>query len=328
MKFAVYSDIHHAEETLEDSLNIEKAITDFCIDNNIKLVLFLGDRFKLRNVQGWVRDAVDKVWVDRLNKGIDMFCLVGQHDQYDKVGSHNSLEEFKVFDSRLIIVNEKKIYKLKGGIEVLGLPRGQEGSLCEEDFNGFSSEAELKLFCYHGFVNGVRLNDKIIAQGIDLKVENKVDYALFGDVHFSQIVKVGFAKRAFYVGNCRWQDKSDANLDKGFWYFDGKDFELQVISNLVPKIWEGTKDLLERVEIKSSDIVYLHLKEDEDINAFKKKCKKVYPLYDNEILLKNKKVRDFSYSGNIESNIAEYIDKVVEKDLREEVLLECKKFLI
>lgn len=137
MRILVYSDIHHGvmigklgrsglDLRIEDTLEIEKQITEICKKERIQRVIFCGDRFKSRNPPIWLINLVDRCWVERCREHIVIDALVGNHDSYRVINlgtsysylwnGWNGLEGVKIHDRPSI--------EMIGGLAIGFLPYG------------------------------------------------------------------------------------------------------------------------------------------------------------------------------------------------------------
>ena len=110
--FLVFSDLHAhnfkqfstvlpngVNSRLQNTLDIISQITQLCKDNKIEGVFFTGDLFHSRTKIDV--DVYSYTWYEmrKLAQEVhgNLYILVGNHDQYSKIGDVHSLESFKDF---------------------------------------------------------------------------------------------------------------------------------------------------------------------------------------------------------------------------------------
>ncbi len=266
LRAVVYSDIHHSAERIDDTLKVENQITDYCIKNGIKLVLFLGDRFKFRNPKGWIRDAVDRAWVQRMSQGISMITLVGQHDQYEKSRRLNSYNSFDVFKQNGIrAVDEDAVVDLMDGKKLFGqIHAVSYGSLGKylaavNDGKIIVDKKLLNIFVMHDMIKGARVSGEsdYTTSGLDKEFLEKFDLVLCGDIHLPQQLEFEHAKGG-YVGSALQLTKADIGSDRGF---------LDVTCSVLAKGEKAVKWMF--VKSNAPDFIEVNVDDIQDIQKYK-----------------------------------------------------------
>lgn len=93
-------------------LNVLDEVRFLCHHHEVDVVFFLGDMFHSRTkVDVDVFGATWNAWRDIAGEVEDLYILVGNHDQYNKVGSVHSLEPFREFAT---VIDQPMIERVKG----------------------------------------------------------------------------------------------------------------------------------------------------------------------------------------------------------------------
>lgn len=155
MKFLVFSDLHaHNHEQfsrrlksgrnsrLQDCLNIIDQVNQIATEQKVDVVLFLGDLFHSRTKLDI--DVLTSV-VDRMNylgQCHKTVALVGNHDQYTKVGEINSLSTLKHVD----VISSPEI-KTFGAVKIAFYPHTVDVPAMKDWINKLDSSVDM--FCFH-----------------------------------------------------------------------------------------------------------------------------------------------------------------------------------
>jgi len=237
-KVICYSDIHHGtligklgsndvDLRVEDALDVERQVTQYCLDHGIDTVLFCGDRFRSRNPSVWLFNMVEEVWFDRADKGIETFALVGNHDQYRIVGhgsNYSVLWNKKVVSDRVHVIEQPSTITIKD--KAFGfVPFGY--SLCCADW-------KVDLIVFHDELQGFKDDRGYIGRsGFSTKeLRQTCKFFLSGHIHaFADVHGQGLIVGAPYQ-----MDMLDVGIRKGFLVFDTETFEHEFVETRVPKI--------------------------------------------------------------------------------------------
>lgn len=318
LRFVVYSDIHHSVERLEDTLKVEEQITNYCLENGVKLVLFLGDRFKWRNPQGWLRDIVDRKWVERLNKGIEIVTLTGQHDQYEKSGELHSYMTFNVFDKENITVVDKFLIFEFGHFILYCVSYGGFENYLKWVENSQLKKDCFNIFLMHGMIKGAKVSEEsdFITDGVDRENLEDFDLVLCGDIHLPQMLEFKKTKGG-YVGSVLQLTKADIGSERGFLdvtcSIDNgrKNVEWKFIKSSAPDFIEVDFDEIKNVEDYTNCFVYVKVKDldkkkEKTLMELKKVAKQVFVIQEKEVKTELKPV----VGKNIYEEIDLYLDSV------------------
>lgn len=223
----IYADIHVGtvvgklnESTgldyrVEDALKIERIITDYCMKNDITEVWFLGDRTKSRNTPTWLIDLIDVEWLRRVNLGITMRVLVGNHDVYRLVSQGNSYSSLWSGFHSCIIMSKPTVLTSATGVKIGFLPFGSSPDSVEtvdvlcfhDEIQGFMDDRGYKAPEGTHFSTGLRLED----------LERKCRTLLLGGHIHS---RVPFGSKGQYIGSPYQIDEMDIGSERGFYILD------------------------------------------------------------------------------------------------------------
>lgn len=337
LRLLAYSDIHHGVERLQETIRVEEQITDYCIKNSIKTVIFLGDRYKKRDPQGWVKDAVDDVLMKRSRLGIRMLVVVGNHDQYDKTREYTSCGSFGIFKVDNILVAEKHVTVEIGKFKIYLFPFGSFNA----DFKrGVLEQDSFNIFCGHGIIEGALASDSSdfrFKNGIKKEDLSDFDLVLCGDVHLPQRLEFAGSATGGYVGSVLQLTKADINSERGFldiecsigidgkkdmkWEFvksDASEFMEIDINQVTRRISDGEiddkyKGMVVYVKVSKFDASELRL-----VKELRKKAKSVFVVQEKEFV---ENVIEQKRSNNVKEDIENYIE-TVETGLDKEKLKE------
>lgn len=277
MKLLVYSDVHASPDRLHDVIATENWITKLAEEKSIDLVLFLGDRFKLRSPEGWLRDEMDKLIFDRDSRGIKSVYLVGNHDQYEKrQGSYTSYGAVRLFGKMLkntIVVDSVVGFRCKD-CEFYAYPYASAIALpTHQLYIGETTDVKFKIALVHGIVEGAVFSNNYMAQGAEIKwkalEDIGVQYVFAGDIHKKQVLQYKDKIFGFYPGAALALDKGDCNEEKGCMIVDTDKNEIKFVENPVaPKFLRFFSDNLKE---SRGAWVWVDAKEDVDVEMLKKK---------------------------------------------------------
>jgi len=255
-RVVVFSDIHHGtlvgklgsndvDLRISDALDVEDQVTKYCLENNIDTVLFCGDRFRSRNPSVWLFNMVEEKWFDRANVGIEMFALVGNHDQYRIVGhgsNYSVLWNKKAVSDKVHVIEKPSTISIKGRIFGF-IPYGY--SLWSEDW-------KVDLLVFHDELKGFKDDRGYVGRsGFGTKeLRRMCKFFLSGHIHaFADVHGQGLIIGAPYQ-----MDMMDVGIKKGFLVFDTDTYEHEFVETSVPKIVKI--DVTDDTDVvKESDVV-------------------------------------------------------------------------
>jgi DNA repair exonuclease SbcCD nuclease subunit len=279
----LYADIHHGitigklgssglDLRIEDTLEIERQITEYCLKNNIKTVIFAGDRFKSRNPDMWLVNLVDELWSRRSLKGIETYALLGNHDTY-KIVSHKS--------------NYSRLWGYSENVRIFSKPdltyewRGEDDDCISIGFLPYSCELEslkekVDLLIFHGCVKGFKDTRGYIPtdEGFELDgLREKCRFFVAGHMHsFEDIQGYGI-----YLGAPYQIDMLDAGSKRGWVVLDIENFNYEFVESFAPElvVIDNIKDIqkINENQVKGN---YMFCKVEKGIE---KDCKRILEEY-------------------------------------------------
>lgn len=93
---ALLKDTHLQESNIESNISVYNQTKDFCIDNEIKTIIHIGDVFNSRKSQPQIILTVFEEILDMLHENdLKMICVVGNHDKTDYDAKESFLAPFK-----------------------------------------------------------------------------------------------------------------------------------------------------------------------------------------------------------------------------------------
>ena len=243
-KALLVADIHHGvtigklgasglDLRLEDTLFLEEHITQFCVDEGIPLVIFLGDRFLTRNPPMWLVNKVDELWKRRIDLGIKCIALVGNHDCYRVVDygtSYSALWKgsgLSIVDKpRSVMLFDRKVGYLPFGYKLEELPGNDYDILFfHDEVQGFEDK------------RGFKARTGAFAKGLNLQeLEHKAKLVIGGHIHSHE----DFGTNCCYLGAPYQIDRLDIGKERGITLLDFEDLSMEFIPIDAPRLVELT----------------------------------------------------------------------------------------
>lgn len=234
MQYAILTDTHFgarndSQQFLDYFLEfIENQFIPECEKRNIKNILHLGDlmdrrKFVNYNTLNQVRERFLQKLQDR---GMTMWCLVGNHDTYYKnTNTINSLNE--LFGDRFtcFVPIDSPMELVLDGKKIAMVPWINKEN--EEQCHEFIKNTDASIICGHLELNGYEvLRGVKFDGGMDDNILRKFDRVLSG--HFHQRHR---KNNVHYLGTPYQITFSDLYEKKGFYIYDTETDELDFIEN-------------------------------------------------------------------------------------------------
>ena len=202
---------------LQNILNVLEEARQFCLAKKVDVIFFLGDMFHSRTkVVVDVFSATWLAWKSLAESVKKTFILVGNHDQYNKVGSIHSLEAFREFAT----VVDQPI--LSSYMETRFAMHPFTTKI--EEWKSFVAmlPSDLDFFFAHqglseAVVGAFDISIKAEVGYSDLPHE-KAQWILMGHYHKHQFI--GEEQRAGYIGSPLQHNMGERTEPKGFLYFE------------------------------------------------------------------------------------------------------------
>jgi len=269
-EFTVYSDIHYDEygfsgvdpqtkknNRLMDIASADTQITEFAKfcrqESRQHFILFLGDRFRKRNPQGYIRDLADQEMRRRAQLGIPQAILPGNHDFYEKSQykgtSYGVADIFKSELPGVMIMSAPRSYPTPySDVIIHALPSG-----CVMSDSSFDIDKnQTNILVLHDLLSGSIIDERsgrtqvssLSLSSIDLA---DFDFVLAGDVHIPQELKLKNT-RGWYIGSTVQINRSEVG-PRGWWkfYCDGEELKFDRFMPEVPML-QSFKGSLEESE--------------------------------------------------------------------------------
>jgi len=219
---------------LIDCLEVWDEIMNYARLKKIKNIIFIGDRFRSTNPEGYIRDLADEK-LKAMSDEFTLLCVVGNHDYYKKSSFYHSYGVAHIFKESfkgLILIDKPTVTPIthaSGHINFWGLPFGH--NLEELPLHESFDKNEFNVLLFHDDVVGTKYpSGHPVETGFDMNELTDFDLVLGGHIHLAQkfpTVKGG------YVGSVTQLKRDDAGIDKGFWHFKIDPEKKTVESNLI-----------------------------------------------------------------------------------------------
>lgn len=235
MRVAILTDTHFgarndSQQFLDYFLDfIENQFLPECEKQNIKNILHLGDLMDRRKFVNYsTLNQVREKFIQKLqDRGITMWCLVGNHDTYYKNTSEvNSLKE--LFSDRFpcfVPIEKPMVLDIFGGLKIGMIPWINKEN--QEESIDFIQKTDADIVCGHFELNGYEvLRGVKFDDGMDDKLFRRFDKVLSGHFH----IRHG-KNNVLYLGTPYQITFSDLNEKKGFYILDTETKDMEFIEN-------------------------------------------------------------------------------------------------
>lgn len=252
MRFLKFSDLHahnHSQysETLpngrnsrlQDCLNIIDQAIEVVDSQKIDDVFFLGDLFESRtkldiDVLTATFEAMRRLSL-KVGKG-HLWMLIGNHDQYNKVGGIHSVEAFKEIAQ---VIDVPQIRQINDGLKTITLAFYPHSSDVAGMKKWIQDMPEVDMFLFHQGVSEAAVGpyDMHIKTEISLAdlPLSKARLCIAGDFHKRQFLADG---KFHYIGSPLQLSFGERNDHKCFSLVDTSDWSVASIDTNAPKFFE------------------------------------------------------------------------------------------
>jgi DNA repair exonuclease SbcCD nuclease subunit len=235
--FSAYSTIlpNGMNSRLADCISCVQQVREYALENDITEILFLGDLFHERrhiNVQAF--NAVYDEIVKFKQLKLDLYMLVGNHDQASRDGTTHSLHG--LYD-KAHVIGEPKWISTKSGISILGIPYMEDKEQIKSLISQAPKYTKNRLFLGHLGVQGMRVgSDFVYSNPFDVSVDDlscsEFDRGFMGHYHEAmQEISSNF----MYVGAPLQHSWSDVGQERGFLVYDLDSDEVTMVPLKAPK---------------------------------------------------------------------------------------------
>ena len=273
MRFIVFGDIHLGtyigsvlDETglngrLIDGLKVWDEIEEYAVENNIKKVSFLGDRFRSSNPKGYIRDLADEK-LKRFATKFDFLCLVGNHDYYEKSSFYHSYGVAHIFKENLprLVMLDNPGNVVYDDVVFWGLPFGRK--MQEFDFTSFDKD-KCNILLFHDEVVGAKYSNGVLCRkGLFVDDLKRFDLVLGGHIHLAQEIP---GCNGGFIGSVTQLKKDDSDCLRGWWdiTIENKHIEIKKIESKAPKY------ILQEIKIDKGDEYKLFFQDKEWLSFLK-----------------------------------------------------------
>lgn len=245
MKICCIADIHlgmklygktdpvtHFNSRELNTLDNFRSVIDYCIDNDIKVLIIAGDTYHNSLPTPTLQDEVNKIIKYASDNGIHCLILAGNHDVSKLDTAVTALKPLDTFRINNVIHTKqfKDIRLTVDGEQVrfVFLPTYHTGEEIKSITDNIKYDGVPIVYIGHMTVQGAALNDWLIGTN-----ETYVDMACFkhdgvkatvlGHLHKPQILDE--EKMIFYTGSLQRLDFNEENQKKGFFVLDVSDKE-------------------------------------------------------------------------------------------------------
>jgi len=261
VKVVLFSDLHaHAftqfatilpngrNSRFQVILDVLQELTDFCQRRGVDVLIFLGDLFHSRTKIDV--DVYSETWTacKKLCEEVKhAYFLVGNHDQWSKVGDTHSLEAFKAFAT----VIDYPVLERVGDLSFAAHPFTTDIDEWK-DFVRLLPNS-LDFFFFHQGVSGATIGAFDISIKAEIAVEDlplaTTQYCFGGHYHRRQ--RFGVENRAGFVGSPVQHSMGERDdPPKGWLYFEDHTKEPAFIPSQTPRfvLYERGPDFLKTIQ--------------------------------------------------------------------------------
>ncbi len=280
MKILFFSDLHahpfkegHVLDNglnsrLVDCISAMEEIYEFALSQNIRHVCFGGDLFHTRRRVD--TSAINEVLavLSEYSDRIKSYFLVGNHDQYDKLGAIHALEPLEYIPNVEVIDKPKwvKLFVKKERVYIFAVPYIHDSKkFFEELKNGVAMLSALSYIhtpyligFFHVGIDGTKVGQGKYAYSIDSNIAlgdlqtNVWDTVMLGHYHTPQ----SLAKNVCYIGAQLQHGWADEGEQRGFLVLDTNTNKVtRFVLKGIPKFITVEHPIPDDLEIDSQDFV-------------------------------------------------------------------------
>jgi DNA repair exonuclease SbcCD nuclease subunit len=234
MKIAIINDTHFGARNdsplfLQYFMSFfEKQFFPYCKQNDIKIVLHLGDLMDRRKYVNFQTLAeVRKRFIQWFeDNNVELHCILGNHDTfYKNTNEINSIRELFHEKYQSVYLYEKPRLLELDGFNIAMIPWINKEN--EKEFQTFIKSCPASVICGHFELNGYEIIQGINFEGgMDDSIFSCYEMVLSGHFHGKTS-----KKNVHYLGTQYQITFSDARQQKGFHVLDTETRELEFIEN-------------------------------------------------------------------------------------------------
>lgn len=208
-------------DRVEEVIGIFRHAVDVCVENDIAVILHLGDVFTDRLNGNLDNNLLPMLAVLNYlsSKRIRMIAIPGNHDKTDQTSTDSYLDVFAHHPSLDVIktgsfafeTKDFQLFMLPYFLEKDGTYQAHLAELVKHIRTNTKYEDKLNILCTHVTVDGAKNNDGAEAKGVPRKSFEVFDQVFIGHYHNRNRI----AKKFLYMGSADQMNFGD-DQEKGF----------------------------------------------------------------------------------------------------------------
>lgn len=145
--------INGVNSRLQQQVEVVESIVSYCLERDIREVIFCGDLYHTSTITAEVSQAAYKAFKGFKKNNINLYMLVGNHDQSNRLGSIHALSWFKEIGQ---LIHNNAIATI-AGLNSHFLAYTNDEEVLKSHLSGIK---ERSLCFFHQGVGGVEVNSK------------------------------------------------------------------------------------------------------------------------------------------------------------------------
>lgn len=198
-------------------------------------VVFLGDRFKMKNSPNWMVTLADQKIQEMVDAGIRVALLNGNHDMMDKAGRWNTYGNIALWSdkSRVLIFDKPGEIDLNG-IRLCFLPYG----FPEYPMDGLDNKDDNILFFHNEVVGYSSYGSFTSTTGLTRESIDREEFSMVlgGHIHLRQSLDFSYVDYAGHIGSPLERLEDGNQGEKGAWEIDLPSRVMKFHESPLPKI--------------------------------------------------------------------------------------------
>lgn len=237
------TDTHAKDDNLKLVEDIYNQAIQYCVENSIEYMFFLGDFFTQRDKQSLdCLLCLLRVLIRIKKNGITLVAIQGNHDKTSLVSEKGYMSIYK---HKIDYLFEKEGKIELGGYDMCFLPYFKEGEEYSKRLTELNASSDNhKLLFTHIAVNGIKNNDgSSVTGGINTDLFDGFDKVFVGHYHNAQSIN-----NIHYIGSA-YQGNFGEDTNKGFTILYD-DISTKLIKTKYPKYKKTKIDVSNKKEIQ------------------------------------------------------------------------------
>jgi len=310
---------------LQDCLNVLESLEDVAEKYNTEYLFFLGDLFNPRvSIPTDVYYLTFRV-IEKLSKKMEVILLVGNHEQFSKVGDIHSIYPFK----SICTVIDQPTVTVSDGCEIVWLPFSVDNKQNLKVIDDNRRAPNSNLLLGHIGLTGAVVGPKERRMKTDLDPRQlkpeKFKWCILGHYHKFQTIE----KTIVYVGSMLQHDFGERNEEKWALVFDSNEPDkLKKVRLQAPEFLEVTSENLSEA-VKGNYVKVLCQKK--DVEAVKVKLQELQPrgyVIEQQIQKQFQPRLNIDPLATTEEMISVYVDHMKPKELDKKRLIKVAESIM